>query len=165
MKGALVLGIGNVLMGDDGLGVAAIAALQRDYALPTDVEVLDGGTAGMELLEALEDRDFLLIADAIDAREAPGTLIRLAGEEVPIFFRRNLSPHGIGFADALAALEWLGRMPKEVVVLGLQPQSIALSTELSPTVKARLPALVTGLVQELGARGWKLASLPAGASV
>ncbi|MCX7946379.1 MAG: HyaD/HybD family hydrogenase maturation endopeptidase [Hydrogenophilus sp.] len=156
MKKAVVLGIGNILMGDDGLGIAAVESLQRDYRLPAAVEVLDGGTAGMELLEAIEGSDFLLVVDAIDAQQKPGSLIRLIDDEVPIFFRRHLSPHGISFPDALAALELLGRLPHEVIVLGLQPQSIALSMELSPTIQAQLPLLVSSIAEELEKRGWRL---------
>lgn len=154
---SVVLGIGNILLGDDGLGVAAVAAFHERFGEPEGVALIDGGTAGMELLETLAGLDFLLVVDAIHVGRPPGTVIRLAGSEVPIFFRRNLSPHGIGFSDVLAALEWMGRMPGEVVVLGMQPQRFELSLELSPPVQACLPALVEGIAAELSARGLRLA--------
>lgn len=158
MARAAVLGIGNVLMGDDGLGVAALAAFRRRFGEPDGVALIDGGTAGMELLEDIAELDFLLVVDAIADGKEPGSLIHLADEAVPVFFRRNLSPHGIGFSDVLAALEFMGRAPREVVVLGIQPESLDLSLALSPRVAARLPELVGRIAGELATRGFLAAS-------
>ena len=79
--------------------------------------------------------------------------MRLCDDEVPVFFRRNLSPHGIGLSDVLAALEFLGAEPRETVILGVQPVSLALSTELTPAIAARVPELVEQVVAELTQRG------------
>lgn len=150
---AVVLGVGNILLADEGVGVRAVEALERDYVLPDAVTVVDAGTSGMEMLEDLSHLDFLLVVDAIAAGQPPGTLVRLAGDEVPVFFRRNLSPHGIGLSDVLAALEFMGAEPRETLILGVQPVSMALSTELTPVIAARVPALVAMAVEELTARG------------
>lgn len=150
---AVVLGVGNVILADEGVGVRVVEALERDYHLPEGVQVIDAGTSGMEMLEDLSNLDFLLVVDAIAAGKAPGELVRLAGSEVPVFFRRNLSPHGIGLSDVLASLEFIGAEPKETIVLGVQPLSMELSTELTPTVAARVPELVAQAVGELAARG------------
>lgn len=150
---AVVLGIGNTIRADEGIGVRVVEALARDYVLPEGVAAIDGGTSSMEMLEELSHLDFLLVIDAIDDGKLPGELVRLAGDAVPVFFRRNLSPHGIGLSDVLAALEFMGAAPKETVILGVQPVSLELSMELSPTIAARVPELVAQTVIELSQRG------------
>jgi hydrogenase maturation protease len=150
---AVVLGVGNVILADEGVGVRVVEALERDYVMPPGVSVIDAGTSGMEMLEDMSDLDFLLVVDAIAAGKAPGELVQLRGDAVPVFFRRNLSPHGIGLADVLASLEFLGAEPKETVILGVQPASLELSTELTPLIAARVPELVAQVVDELTQRG------------
>lgn len=150
---AVVLGVGNVILADEGVGVRVVEALERDYAMPPGVNVIDAGTSGMEMLEDMSDLDFLLVVDAIAAGKSPGELVQLRGDEVPVFFRRNLSPHGIGLSDVLASLEFLGAEPKETVILGVQPISLDLSTELTPTIAALVPELVAQVVAELTQRG------------
>jgi hydrogenase maturation protease len=155
---AVVLGVGNTLRADEGIGVRVVEALERDYVLPEGVVAIDAGTSSMEMLEDLSHLDFLLVVDAIVDGKAPGEPIRLSGDAVPVFFHRNLSPHGIGLSDVLAALEFMGREPKETVIIGVQPLSLDLSMELTPTVAARVPELVALAVAELAAHG--LAPVP-----
>ena len=149
----VVLGIGNIILTDEGVGVRAVEALQRRYRLPDDVVAIDGGTSSMELLDDLSELDLLIVLDTIVAGKAPGTTIRLAGDEVPVFFRRKLSPHQIGLSDVLASLEFLGTAPQDIVVLGVQPVSLELGMELSPAVAVRVPELVDMAAAELAARG------------
>ena len=149
----VVLGVGNIILADEGVGVRVVEAFERDYAIPEGVVVIDAGTSGMEMLEDLSHLDFLLVVDAIAAGKPPGTLVKLADDEVPVFFRRNLSPHGIGLSDVLASLEFMEAEPKETVILGVQPVSMELSTELTPTIAALVPELVAQVVSELSARG------------
>lgn len=150
---AVVLGVGNVILADEGVGVRVIEALERDYVLPPGVVAIDAGTSGMEMLEDLSHLDFLLVVDAIAAGQPPATLVRLVGDEVPVFFRRNLSPHGIGLSDVLASLEFMGAEPKETVILGVQPVSLELSTDLTPAIAVCVPKLLAQVVDELSARG------------
>ena len=149
---AIVLGIGNVLLGDEAVGVRAIEALAA-YSLPPEVEVVDGGTCGMELLDQLADADLLIVVDAVLAGKPPGELVRLAGDEVPVFFRSKLSPHMIGLPDVLASLEFCGHKPRELVVIGVQPISFELSLEMTPLIAARVPQLVAAVLDELAAHG------------
>lgn len=151
---AVVLGVGNIILADEGVGVRVAEAFERDYVVPAGVAVIDAGTASMEMLEDLSHLDFLLVVDAIAAGKAPGELVRLAGDAVPVFFRRNLSPHGIGLSDVLASLEFMGAEPRETVIIGVQPVSMELSLELTPTVAARVPELVAQVVDELTQRGF-----------
>jgi hydrogenase maturation protease len=149
----VVLGVGNTILADEGVGVRVVEALERDYVLPAGVSVIDAGTSSMEMLDDLSHLDFLLVVDAFAAGKTPGELVQLRGDEVPVFFRRNLSPHGIGLSDVLASLEFLGAEPKEIVILGVQPTSLDLSTELTPAIAARVPELVAQVVAELTQRG------------
>lgn len=150
---AVVLGVGNIILADEGVGVRVVEALEREYVMPPEVSVIDAGTSSMEMLEDMSNLDFLLVVDAIAAGKTPGELVQLRGDEVPVFFRRNLSPHGIGLSDVLASLEFLSAEPKETVILGVQPISMELSTELTPTIAARVPELVAQVVDELTQRG------------
>ncbi|MCM8596864.1 HyaD/HybD family hydrogenase maturation endopeptidase [Accumulibacter sp.] len=145
----LILGVGNVLLSDEGLGVRLVERLPSVCALPSTVEVLDGGTSGMEMLEQLEDLDALILVDAIRSGRRPGTPIRLAGDEVPTFFATKLSPHQIGMSDVLATLELLGRSPKSTVIIGLEPRSLALGTTLSREIEAAMPKLLDLVIAEL----------------
>jgi hydrogenase maturation protease len=145
----VVLGIGNLIMQDEGVGVRVVEALERDHAMPEGVTLIDGGTSAMEMLEDLSDLDRLIVVDAINAGESPGTLLRIEGDEVPTFFRTRLSPHQIGLPDVLASLEFMGAQPKYMVILGVQPQAMELGMELSPVVAARVPELVDQVLAEL----------------
>ncbi|MDP2794289.1 MAG: HyaD/HybD family hydrogenase maturation endopeptidase [Sulfurisoma sp.] len=145
----VVLGIGNLIMQDEGVGVRVVEALERDHVLPDGVTLIDGGTSAMEMLDELSNLDRLIVVDAINAGKPPGTLVRIEGDDVPVFFRTRLSPHQIGLPDVLASLEFLGAAPKKMVILGVQPQTMALGMELTPLVAARVPELVGQVLAEL----------------
>lgn len=153
---SVILGIGNLLLSDEGVGVRALERLRASYEFPDGVNLIDGGTSAMELLDDLEGVDLLIVLDAVRAGRVPGSLIRLAGDQVPVFFRTKLSPHQIGLADVLASLHLLGTAPRETVIFGVEPLSLATGLELSAPVAACLPALARGVVDELGARGVNL---------
>ena len=150
---AVVLGIGNTILSDEGLGVRVVEHLLRDYAFPEGVQCIDGGTSGMELIEDLSNLDLLIVIDVIKAGVPKGQLIRIAGTDVPVFFRKKLSPHQIALPDVLASLEFLGTAPKDIVVLGVEPESLELGTELTAGVAACLPMLTEAAVAELQQRG------------
>lgn len=144
----LVLGLGNLLCGDDGLGAAAVAFLDRDFEAPEEALVLDGGTLGLSLLPYLEDTDDAILVDAICEDAAPGTLVRLTGEEVAPAVRHRLSPHQVGVADLLDGARLHGRYPRRLVLLGLVPVTLGLAVDRSATVKQAMPALVDAVVAE-----------------
>lgn len=152
----VVLGIGNTILSDEGVGVRAVEALQAAYHLPEGVEAIDGGTAGMELLGPLTGVDLLVVLDAVKAGRPAGTVVRLAGDQVPVFFRSKLSPHQISICDVLASLEFSGDPPGEIVLIGVEPESLELGLELTPVVAARVPEMVALAVAELAARGIQL---------
>jgi hydrogenase maturation protease len=145
----VVLGVGNLVMSDEGLGVRCVEHLLLSGALPPEVAIIDGGTSTNELLGDLEDLDLLVIVDAVAGGGAPGSLVRLEGDRIPAAFSNKLSPHQHGINDLLATLRFLGRAPRRVVVLGATPGRIALGLELSAEVEAALPALAAQVVAEV----------------
>jgi hydrogenase maturation protease len=153
---ALILGMGNVLRRDEGLGVRALQRLAERYAPHDDVRLVDGGTLGLDLLSYLEEAERLLVLDAALTDGPPGTLLRVAGDDVPAFFGMRSSPHEVGLPDLLAVARLRGTEPPEVVVLGMQPGVIELGWDLSPAVTAQLDALVTAAVDQLRAWGFDL---------
>jgi hydrogenase maturation protease len=151
----LILGLGNVLLRDDGVGSAAVAALVDQYATPNRVSVLDGGTLGLALLPYLEDASSVILVDAVRADALPGTLVRLAGDDVGPAVATRLSPHQIGVADLLDGAHWRDRYPSRVLLLGIVPESLDLEVGLSPRVAAALPRLVECVVEEARACGFE----------
>lgn len=150
----LVLGLGNVLCGDDGAGIAAVHRLQRHYELADGVAVNDGGTLGLSLLPLVDSADRVILVDAIRGDGVPGTLVRLDGDSVGPAVYERLSPHQIGVSDLLAGAALMGRYPTEVVLVGIVPETIELGLGRSPAVDARLDELVAATVAELERMGY-----------
>jgi hydrogenase maturation protease len=152
-----VLGLGNVLCGDDGLGVFALERMRRSYTAPDHVEWLDGGTLGLTLLAHIEEAEEVFVLDAIRAEGGePGELVRIDGDEVEPALRERLSPHQVGVADLLDALRWRDTLPGRMRLLGLVPGSLEPVLGLSPPVVAALPVLVEAVALELAAAGHPL---------
>lgn len=147
----LVLGAGNILLSDEGVGVRVVETFEKRYPVAPGVELLDAGTAGMDLLDVIAGREHLIIVDAVNTGSPPGTLVRLADQEVPAAFRTKSSPHQIGLADVLAALTLTGEVPSRVTVIGIQPEYMDLGLELSPTIAARLDEMLAMLAAEIDA--------------
>jgi hydrogenase maturation protease len=145
----VVLGVGNLIMGDEGVGVRCVQRLEGEGALPSSVTVIDGGTSTHELLGELEDADLLVIVDAVASGGTPGSLVRLEGDRIPSAFSNQLSPHQHGINDLLATLTLLGRSPAKVVLHGVTPARIELGMDLSPEVEAALPELIARVASEV----------------
>jgi hydrogenase maturation protease len=148
MARTVVIGLGNPLMGDDGVGLAVLERLRDDWQLD-GVELVDGATWGLSLLPVIEDAERLVLVDAIAANGAPGDIIELTRDRLPIYLTRKLSPHQVDMRDALAVAELRGRLPNDVVAIGVQPETIALGTELSAPVMQQVGALVGAVVAQL----------------
>jgi hydrogenase maturation protease len=145
----LVLGIGNLVMSDDGVGVKVVQRLQSEYRFAEGVEIMDGGTLGLDLLPKLEGVDRLIVVDAVETGEKPGTCVRLTGQELPIALETKVSPHQMGLKDLLSVAELLGHSPREMVLIGVQPGSIEMDTELTPEVEAKVDELLNNILKEL----------------
>lgn len=153
MTATLVLGLGNPLMGDDGTGLAALRQLELSRALLHDVELVDGGTWGMNLLPLMEDHRRVILLDAINTGAEPGSLVELDQAALPRYFQHKLSPHQIDMREVLALLDWRGTMPDEVLALGIQPEYVDLHDGLSPRVAQALPGLVELALRHLTSMG------------
>lgn len=151
-KTVLVLGIGNLVMSDDAVGVIVAQRLMEQYSFPSWVEIMDGGTLGLDLLPKLENISHLLMIDAVETGEKPGTCVRLSGQELPIALQTKVSPHQMGLKDLLAVAELMGHAPKEMVLIGIQPGSIDMEVGLTVPVAAELDLLCNKVLTEL--RGW-----------
>ena len=149
----LVLGLGNILLSDEGVGVRIVEALDASHNLPREVDVLDGGTSGMDLLDMVAERDCVIVADAVHASGPPGRVIRLEGEEIKMLFETRFSPHQLGLSDLLAALRLLDKAPRRVIVIGVVPQELSLGMDLSPAVADGRDTAVTMILDELNRLG------------
>jgi hydrogenase maturation protease len=148
----VVLGLGNILHADDGAGAQAIRRLREVGRMPADVVLVEGGTLGLELLPYVWDCSRLIVIDAVDVGEAPGTVVRMNGEELNSL-PGSSSVHQLGVSDLLVALRVLAQKPPAVVLLGVQPANTDWSTELSPAVAAAMDSLVAATVKELRGEG------------
>jgi hydrogenase maturation protease len=150
-----VLGIGNVLWADEGFGVRCVETLQREWTFAPHVELIDGGTQGLYLIENVQSATRLLIFDAIDYGLAPGTLKLIENDEVPRFMgAKKMSLHQTGFQEVLCLAQFTGHYPEQVLLIGCQPEELEdFGGSLRDSVKQTLPqALALGL-QRLRAWG------------
>src|SRR5581483_8111682 len=153
-RGTVVVGLGNPLMGDDGLGLVALELLRDGWVMPPDVELVDGGTWGLNLLPIIEDAHDVLLIDAIDTGAAPGTETVIPRERLPRYLATKISPHQVDLHDVLALAELRGTLPDRTTAIGLEPQRVEFGVGLSPLVAARLDALVERVVSRLAAWGY-----------
>lgn len=148
----LVLGLGNILLRDDGIGVFVADSLARRFELPPSVDVLEGGTLGLDLLPRLEGVARLLLIDAVALGRRAGEVVRLEGDAVPAALDVKVSPHQIGLQDLLGAARLMGHEPPLVVLWGIQPQRLDPGIGFSPPVASALAELEDSVLAEL--RGW-----------
>jgi hydrogenase maturation protease len=144
----LVLGVGNILLRDEGVGVRVVEAMQQ-MDLPPGVELVDGATAGFDLLDVLADRQKVIVIDAIDGDFKPGTVLRFSAEEATPQAHAGVSLHEVGILEALAATRLLGIAPAEVTVLGVKPKDDGYGLELSAQVGALVPRIIDLVRAEL----------------
>lgn len=147
-----IIGIGNTLYSDEGVGVHLLPYLEEALLKYSHVEIIEGATDGMKLLEPVEEADYLIIIDAINAGRQGGELITIRNDEIPRYFGIKMSIHQVGFQEVLFAANLQERLPEEMVMFGIQPESLQLGVELSDIVKAKLPELVAKVVEQV--HGW-----------
>lgn len=152
-KSSRVIGIGNLLMGDDGLGVVAVEQL-RQQQIPSGIELIDGGCGGVTLLQLLAECDRALLIDAADLGKAPGSILRISAEEI-IGLQNSagqVSLHQTGLAEVLTLAKTLDQLP-ELTLFLVQPQNVERGLELSIPVQKVLPRLLEMVRKELD--GWQ----------
>ena len=155
----LVLGLGNILLQDEGVGVAVIERLQRRYRVSNEVEMLDGGTSGMSLLDDIRNREYLIVVDAVRTGQPAGTEVVLTGDEVPAFLCNKVSPHQLALSDVLANLALMGESPHKVTVIGMEPLSLETHLGLSKLVASRLQSLTERVIEQIEAVGYQVERL------
>jgi hydrogenase maturation protease len=160
VKTTLVLGLGNILLGDEGVGARVAQQLQALYHFPEGTRIVEGGTLALDLLPDVEDTDRLVVIDAVDMGAAPGEVVRIVDEDVPAFLSIKVSPHQMGLADILSVARLRGRAPEKLVLWGVQPAVIDTTLELSPVVAAQVRALVSGVLADLNQWGIEVTRRP-----
>ncbi|OGP18678.1 MAG: hypothetical protein A2V21_310265 [Deltaproteobacteria bacterium GWC2_55_46] len=157
-KKALVLGIGNVLLKDEGLGVRAIEYFAERYSFGKEVTCLDGGTSGLGLLSYIKDFSHLIIVDAVAANGEPGKLFRIPWEEVRKWpSLKSSTAHQIGLRDLIEIARFQGLSP-ELVIIGVIPKDISAGLELTPVIKKALPLVAEAIRKELETSGFKVSA-------
>ena len=147
----LILGVGNILLRDEGVGVRLVEAM-GDLSLPDGVELLDGGTSGVDLIDDVADRDKVIVVDSVCADVEPGTILRFGLDELVAKAGQMLSLHELGLLETFMAAGQLGCAPREVVIFGVQPADVAPGLELSGTVARLVPRLVELVLADAGCR-------------
>ena len=146
-KQKLIIGIGNILLRDEGVGVRVIEAMQG-LDLPEDTEIIDGGTSGADMIDVIANRPKVIVVDALDAGEKPGTVFQLSMSELMAQESVSMSVHELGLIGSVQMAQQLGEAPGEIVIFGVQPCSIKPGLELTPEVAAKIPRIIELLLEE-----------------
>ena len=154
----IVLGLGNTLQTDEGLGVYALEALMAQLGEVDGVEFIDGGVLGLNLLPLVESASHLLIHDAANAGKAPGTVIELARDEIPLYSGLKMSQHQLTFQEVLALASIRGLLPPNLHLVGAQPADLTVGLGMSPVIEAVLPEIVARATAVL--QTWQLLPIP-----
>ncbi|MGC8924523.1 MAG: HyaD/HybD family hydrogenase maturation endopeptidase [Calditerrivibrio sp.] len=145
----LVMGLGNLLMNDDAVGVLAVQELKKLYRDTDTLKIIDGGTLGLDLIHYLEWADKLIIVDGVNLNLPAGTVVRIEGEDINVVFESKLSPHQMGLKDILLAAELIDCRPSDIVLFGIQTKNIDMEMNLSEEVKSNLPKLLVHVSKEI----------------
>ena len=143
-----VLGLGNLMRTDDAVGMMAVNQIRESGRLPEDIQIVEGGTLGLDLLDKLHGTTHLLALDAVDTGAAPGTQVRFEGDELAMLPIAK-SVHLLGFSDLMDVLRLMDASPTEVVLLGIQPESTGWGTMLTPVVDAARNELVEAAQKQI----------------
>ena len=147
-----LIGLGNILLRDEGVGVHLIEALKRKIDFPENILLLDGGTMGLDLLPYMEGVEKILFIDALDLQKESGAIAILEDNDIPSFIMPKLSFHQVGLADLLFASKFKGVLPPKVTLLGIQPEKIEAGLTLSETLHCHLEDFLNIILEKL--REW-----------
>ena len=154
VKEITVLGIGNIILSDEGFGVRVVEFLQKNYAFPDNVQLIDGGTLGVELIHFVAGTSKLLIIDSIDGGTEAGKMFHLRGDEILNHFTQKISSHEVGIQDILTMLEITDKKIPCVELIGVQPYSIDAGINLTPQMQKLLPVFAEKALKIL--TDWKV---------
>ena len=149
----MILGVGNILLSDEGFGIRVVEALQQRYDFPDNVSVIDGGVLGINLLGVISEADQLVVVDVIRNKGNPGDLYRIDGKDIPERIRAKNSLHQIDFLESLTLCQALDKVP-ETVIVGVEPRDIeTLSVDLTPTTADRIDDMIQMVLSEMDRLG------------
>ena len=148
-----LIGLGNILMQDDGIGVHAVKEIEERFRFTPEIDIVDGGTLGLSLLPLIEGYSRVLFVDAVEAGLEPGAIVVLEGEQVPALMESQVSVHQAGLADLLYAARMAGVMPAEVCLVGIQPQAVDLGLETTSLLQGKYEALIRTVLARLAKWG------------
>lgn len=148
MKKTLIAGLGNILLGDEGVGVRVIEEMEKRFTLSADLSLLDGGTAGYALIDYIKGYDRLIMIDAVRGGKKPGTIYRLSADDIQQRTDLKLSGHQISLPDVLLLAGKLDKLP-EILLIGIEPKDMDYDLELSSEVKGAAEKVIALLAQEL----------------
>lgn len=151
----IVLGLGNLLIQDEGVGIHALRLLQSSYQFEPQIELVDGGTSGLDLLPFFRPESRMIMVDAMEFKEKPGSICKVENEDILARLNTKTSVHHLGLSDLLAMAQLTDVVPKEIVLFGVQPESLDLDVEPTETVKASIPKLLDYVLQQLNEWGVK----------
>ena len=152
MKVAIV-GVGNILLKDEGIGVRVVKQLENEYTFPPEIVLIDGGTDGPHLTSLMADFDKIIVIDAVEGGENPGTIYKFTLDQISFDTTTHLSIHQMGVLEALNQIKLLGKEP-EVIFIGIEPQDISpWGMKLSPAIEAKIPELIALVLEELAEHG------------
>lgn len=147
-KPIMVVGVGNSIQMDDGVGIHVLNEL-KNYDLPDEVELFDGGTLGIDLMPYIEGREKLIFIDSVKAGQEPGTILRFQPDDLNYDDAPKTSVHQIGLIESLQMISLIGKAPDRIVIYGIQPKTIDWSEELTDEVKASIPKLIPHILKEI----------------
>lgn len=152
----LVLGVGNILLRDEGVGVLVVRELERranagEARLPSGTRVVDGGTLGLDLLPVIDEARALIMVDAVALRRGAGSVAVLRGGALHGALAGHVSPHQVGVGDLIAVGRLTGALPDAVALVGIEPGEIAIGLELTPAVAAAVDDAIEAIIAELDA--------------
>jgi hydrogenase maturation protease len=156
-----ILGIGNLLMGDEGVGIHAMNTLQESYTFSPNINFVDGGTIGIDLIPYFEECKKMIIIDAVDSQEDPGFIVTLANEEIHYRFNTKLSLHHAGLSDVLSIIKLQEIDAPDLILFGIQPKTVEMGIELSDVVSGRMNQIISMMVKKL--EEWKIECKPVSA--
>lgn len=147
MKKIAIIGIGNILLKDDGVGVHTIKQLENEE-LPSTIELVDGGTSTLDMLSYFLDFEKVIVIDCLRAGYEPGTIYRIRPEDITSFKKESLSIHDVQILDVVKMANMLGKYPK-VVIFGIEPKEICFDLEMSNEMKTKMPEIIKHIKKEL----------------
>lgn len=144
-----VIGLGNILLKDEGVGVHVINTMKERYTFPPDVEIIDGGTLGLDLLPLIEGKEKILLVDAVNFKKEPGHIDALEDDAIPSTLFSKLSVHHIGLSDVLFAAKLKGATPSKIRLIGIQPQSLEVGLDMTECISGKMEELINVVIKTL----------------